>query len=73
MGRNKGNAVMSPFLSKVMLAMVIEAAGTGTDIQKEIQTLWWEPETEVETRNYGKTFGSMLVRTCQSVTRNSQL
>lgn len=56
------NTVVSPFLVKLLLSILAEAAGQGTSTHRELLSILPSIRTEEETRDlYGRTFGSLLV------------
>lgn len=56
------NTVVSPFLVKLLLSILAEAAGQGTSTHRELLSILPSIRTEGETRElYGRTFGSLLV------------
>lgn len=60
--RNKENTITSPFLVKLLLSILAEAAGTGTSTHRELLSVLPSIKTTNETRDlYGKAFHSFLV------------
>lgn len=58
----KENTILSPFLVKLLLSILAEAAGTNTSTHRELQSVLPSVQTTNETRElYGKAFGSLLV------------
>lgn len=56
------NTVVSPFLVKLLLSILAEAAGQDTSTHKELLSVLPSIRTVEETRElYGRTFGSLLV------------
>lgn len=56
------NTVVSPFLVKLLLSILAEAAGQDTSTHRELLTVLPSIRTEEEIRElYGRTFGSLLV------------
>lgn len=56
------NTVVSPFLVKLLLSILAEAAGQDTSTHRELLTILPSIRTEEEIRElYGRTFGSLLV------------
>lgn len=55
------NTVVSPFLVKLLLSILAEAAGQDTSTHKELLSVLPSIRTQEETRElYGRTFGSLL-------------
>lgn len=56
--------MLSPFLVKLLLSILVEAAGQGTSTHRELLSILPSISTEAEMRDlYAKTFGSLLVST----------
>lgn len=56
------NTILSPFLVKLLLSMLGEAAGERTTTRRELQSVLPSIQSSLEARElYGKAFGSMLV------------
>lgn len=59
------NTIVSPFLVKLLLSILAEAAGQDTSTHRELLTILPSIRTEEEIRElYGRTFGSLLVNSC---------
>lgn len=59
------NTVVSPFLVKLLLSILVEAAGQGTSTHRELLSILPSISTEEEMHElYARVFGSLLVRTC---------
>jgi len=57
------NTILSPFLVKLLLSMLSEAAGSGTQTERELATVWPTVQNNIKTReHYGKIFGSLQAK-----------
>lgn len=62
LNKQNENTILSPFLVKLLLSILGEAAGEGTSTNRELQSVLPSVQSTAETRElYGKAFGSMLV------------
>lgn len=62
LNKHSENTILSPFLVKLLLSILGEAAGEGTSTNRELQSILPSIQSTAETRElYGKAFGSMLV------------
>lgn len=65
---NDQNAVLSPFLVKLLLSILAETAGEETSTHRELLSVLPSIRTTAEIReHYGKAFGSLLVCSCSMV------
>lgn len=62
LSRATQNTILSPFLVKFLLSILVEAAGETTRTHRELQSILPSVQSTAETRKlYGKAFRLMLV------------
>lgn len=62
LAKNQSNTIISPFLVKLLLSVLAEAAGSGTSTERELQTIWPSIQTNIKTReHYSNIFKSLKV------------
>lgn len=62
LAKNQSNTIISPFLVKLLLSVLAEAAGPNTSTERELQSIWPSIQSNIKTReHYGNIFKSLKV------------